>query len=384
MKSAHSFQSTQSNLSTSSSTQSWFANSDSLAAMPTHHTWLKDVTVELMIDQEGFRAIAPAFKLVGFTDVGGGIAHFLPAKRKSQYIFHHAMLDADPVLYRIQVNGEEKRDYLSRQANLSLKIPGVYTVSGTEVLRGGSRSINPSSEPENFLSLADATITPFPSSKSDTRLEWIFTYCVEPRINARGVVVDGERTLRPMSFACSPMLLHASQARKVGLLRLAAKFVQPKLAAQRVAPPAAPQGRVPLAAVENVPRDVAPSSFGWNDKHVRGVSHTSEDSKMEDEARPLIKRVSKQQSMPFVEQRRQTLSQPFIDLPQAPIGMHIIPDGQRIFAPGVSSNSLSAFSSVPKISTPVFNNFFEDLNAFRFGNHRRMGSQQSNTSVQLR
>lgn len=377
IKSTQSFQSVRSSMSASSSACSWFANSDSLAAMPPRFQWLKDITVELMIDQEGFRAVAPAFKLVGFTDVGGGIAHFLPVKRRTLYTFHHAIFDVDPVLYRIQVNGQEKRDHLTRQATLALKIPGVYTVSGTEVLRGGSRlsATPPEPMPENFLSLADVTPTPLNAGKVDTKLEWIFTYCVEPRINARGVVVEGERALRPMSFACSPMLLHPNQARKVGILRLAAKMVQPKLAAQRVAPPAppmTPQHRMPFGAVENVVLDIAPPIFGWNDQHARGGSHTSEDSRAEDEARPLIKRVSKQQILP----------QALVDamVTRVPLDLQIIPDSQRMPAPAISSQSIAARYATSKVDTPVFNDFSEELNVFGYSRHRRTGSKQSNTS----
>lgn len=329
-----------------------------------------------MIDQEGFRSATAAFKLVGFTDVGpGGIAHFLPIRRKISYRFHHAMLDSDPVLYRIQVNGEEKRDYLSRQATLTLKSPGVYTVSGTETLRGSPSAAIVEPIPDNFLSLADATIVP--ATGTESKLEWLFTYCVELRTGARGQVLEGERTFRPMSFACSPMLLHASQGRKVGLFRLAAKLVQPKLAAQRVAPPAPPRG------VENVPVDVRAGGAGdpggpewlglgapWGDTHARGNSHASEDSRPDDEERPLIKHLGRPKAASVGERRRPTFPAQFIDAANPSTSIINVRSQKRRNDPVPQNAVQSRVAPTQKLDAPMFNDLFEELSAFGFIRHR--------------
>ncbi|KAI0066548.1 hypothetical protein BV25DRAFT_1796868, partial [Artomyces pyxidatus] len=93
------------------------------AHLPVSLSWLKSTTVELHIDQEGFRNIRPAFQLVGYTgppSAGGAPsiaqhlscarADFMPAKRQS-FVFHHATLDTPPVLRRVTLNGDESRDY---------------------------------------------------------------------------------------------------------------------------------------------------------------------------------------------------------------------------------------------------------------------------------
>lgn len=379
--SGHSYQSTQSNLSSSSSSRSWYANTDSLAAIPTHLSWLKNTVVELMVDQEGFRTAAAGFKLVGFTNVNGGIAHFLPIKRKAFYTFHHSLLDSDPVLYRIQVNGEEKRDYLTRQATLALKKPGVYTVSGTEALRSSPRVSTPPSEPapDNFLSMTDATITPTIASGvgCDGKLEWLFTYCVEPCTNARGAVLDGERVLRPVSFACSPMLLHESQARKVGLLRLAAKLVQPKLAAQHIPPPAPPtslRARAPLRPVDNIPLDVFPQApLVWNDSHVRAHSQTSAESRTYDDARPLINRDGRLKAASLGEQRPPA-SQQLVDETTQRLEMLVMPDSQWILPGSPTKSSIAPRAPTAKLDMPSFKDFFEELSAFGFVKHKRTDS----------
>jgi hypothetical protein len=70
------------------------------------------------------------------------------------------MVDSEPVLRRLTINGVQDRDYLSREAFLSVKSNGVYTVKGTED-RG--------------------------------RFEWKLEYLVEDRRGSSGAVIQGEK-----------------------------------------------------------------------------------------------------------------------------------------------------------------------------------------------
>ncbi|KAF9651385.1 hypothetical protein BDM02DRAFT_3065985, partial [Thelephora ganbajun] len=85
--------------------------------LPHHLTWLQNITISLCIDQEGFRAIFPTFKLAS-TDPDSamkldvGMAEFMPLKRES-FVFHYSTLDTSPSIRRLSVNGDESRDYLS-------------------------------------------------------------------------------------------------------------------------------------------------------------------------------------------------------------------------------------------------------------------------------
>ncbi|KAJ7170018.1 hypothetical protein C8R46DRAFT_821933, partial [Mycena filopes] len=198
---------------------------------PKHLMWLKNTVVELLVDQEGFRAIHPRFKLVGFpkqargwdSKVDGGLALFRPVQRET-FHFHWAPFDAGlPVIRRLTVNGDESRDFLSRQASLSLKTNGVYTVQGSES----------SHLPPSCLESGD-----FRSASERTKLRWRYEYLVEDRYHESGRILDGEKTLTPISFLCSPYLLHPSQARKMKLMHLVKKsFVTTKLVAEKLEPP---------------------------------------------------------------------------------------------------------------------------------------------------
>lgn len=117
-------------------------------ALPEELLWLKHMVIELWIDQEGFRAVRPCMQLVGYSprtrslhpyesaedagsDVTAGVAEFMPTRRGT-FAFHYATLDSSPTLRMVSIAGDESRDYISRQATLSVKVNGVYTVLGTE------------------------------------------------------------------------------------------------------------------------------------------------------------------------------------------------------------------------------------------------------------
>ncbi|KAH7104888.1 hypothetical protein BKA62DRAFT_754881 [Auriculariales sp. MPI-PUGE-AT-0066] len=166
--------------------------------LPRELLFLTAARVELWIDQEGFRAIRPAFWLVTAT---AQVAEFRTRVRES-FVFHHAALDSPPVLRRLTINGEEGRDYLSRQASLSVKNTGVYTVDGAE---------------------------------DRSRLPWQLKYVVQERLDVAGRPMSGEKTWTPVSFICSPHLFDpaARRGKKVHLLHVMKKTVVPNLVATR-------------------------------------------------------------------------------------------------------------------------------------------------------
>lgn len=209
-----------------------------------HAQWLRDTIVELWIDQEGFRAIRPKFYLASvgqglpldqsqFSSHAGDplyttVAEFLPVNRESHF-FHHATLDRAPTLNRITVNGDESRDFTTRQATLTLKDNGVFYVHGTEDHRieGTARIV---------------------------RLNWRFEYLVASRKpGPRGKVHRGEKIFKTLSFSCTPALLHRSRASKVSVLHIMKKTVCPKILAQKLDLPDLP---VPVpSALANIPTE---------------------------------------------------------------------------------------------------------------------------------
>ncbi|KAF8899022.1 hypothetical protein BD779DRAFT_1666767 [Infundibulicybe gibba] len=190
-----------------------------LEAVPSNLLWLNDILVELLIDQEGFRTVKPAFKFFAYSEsrpANGEPAEMALFKSQTHqnFHFHYAPLDGLPVLRRITVNGEENKDYISRQASLSLKSNGLYSVGGTE---------NLSHNKELTLQGNDVL-----------RLRWTFEYFIDDRKDISGRVVGGEKTLTPLNFTCSPMLLHHLQGRRVNLMHIVKKSVAPNIVAEKV------------------------------------------------------------------------------------------------------------------------------------------------------
>lgn len=245
--------------------------SSSTVDLPAHLHWLQDTYIDLWIDQEGFRAVYPTMKLVGYTKppliistgptngnaaMGGGakftdmkhkavdpnyyaskpdagMAEFMPMKRES-FVFHHATFDSPPLMRRLSVNGDETRDFLSQHANLSLKSGNggvqVYTVNGTESKRAGHSD-------------GDAR------SDGTDKLDWYFEYMVEDKKKPDGgKATNGEKILTPLRFCCAPGLLHSKQGRKVTVMQVWKKSVQPRAVAGRLElpkPPHASDSRSP-------------------------------------------------------------------------------------------------------------------------------------------
>ncbi|OJT08496.1 hypothetical protein TRAPUB_679 [Trametes pubescens] len=191
--------------------------------LPEPLNWLRETCIELWIDQEGFRAIRAQFHLAAYTPAPPlfsspadeptyGLALFRPTRPQQQRaVYHHGALDSAPVLRRLTLAGSEERDYISRQASLTIKANGVYAVCGTEDAPG------PGHAP----------------------LRWRFEYAVDD--------LRGEKALAPLSFACAPGLLHAGHGKRVRLMHVLKKNITPKLSAKRAA------GDDLAAAVQGLP-----------------------------------------------------------------------------------------------------------------------------------
>ncbi|KAF8640675.1 hypothetical protein AX17_000332 [Amanita inopinata Kibby_2008] len=185
--------------------------------------WLESVEVILSIDQEGFRSVNPSFRFVGcFPQALDGeynpiesMARFIPINREN-FHFHYAPFDGLPCLRRVSLNGNETRDYISRQANLGIKSNGIYTVHGTE--------------------LATSAISDdHQQHQTPVALYWQFAYRVDDRrVETSRKIMDGEKNLTPLSFSCSPGLLHPSQGKRVKLMHIVKKSVATKLTAEKL------------------------------------------------------------------------------------------------------------------------------------------------------
>lgn len=231
--------------------------------LPPDLSWLEDVVVQLLIDQEGFRSIFPSFRFARCCrsldrhqpGIIGGVAEFIPLKRQTFY-FHWAPFDSLPLLRRVTVDNRASRDYISRQASLSLKSNGVYTVHGTEPASYFRDESNANQQPG--------------------KLKWKFDYVVDDRRDTVGRIMHGEKSFTPLMFACSPLLLHPFQGKRVKLMQIVKKSVATKLIAEKVEPPLPPFVSS-LPAQENFK---AQDNRAWN-LHRRVQSNALEHRRME-------------------------------------------------------------------------------------------------------
>ncbi|KAJ8523343.1 hypothetical protein ONZ45_g207 [Pleurotus djamor] len=234
--------------------------------------WLKDIVVELLIDQEGFRSVHPVFELSGYStfagslhpdgkDCDGGVAEFMPIQRQS-FNFHYAPFDSPPILRRVTVNRREERDYITRQAILNVKANGVYAVRGIET---NTFSVPYTKEGSEQL-----------YAHVDCKMRWKLEYLVgDRRLEKTGRFMDGEKTLTPLTFSCSPLLLHPNQGKKVKLMHLVRKTVAPKLVAERLELPRRLQGPAGTKPGYTAPAAQAPGPEMSNGAaHRRAYSQT--------------------------------------------------------------------------------------------------------------
>ncbi|KAI0639846.1 hypothetical protein C8Q77DRAFT_89424 [Trametes polyzona] len=198
--------------------------------LPTVLGWLRDTSIELWIDQEGFRAIRPKFRLAAYaappaegcpepthpSSLAHTLTHGLAVfclSRPTRGVYHHGALDSAPVLRRLTLAGNEDKDYISRHASLTVKANGIYAVCGTEHFEEG--------------------LPPFPAHAHGPALQlrWRFEYAVDDLSGA--TAGNGDKAFVPLSFACSPGLLHPSHGKPIKLMHVLKKNIAPKLSAKR-------------------------------------------------------------------------------------------------------------------------------------------------------
>lgn len=209
-------------------------SSSSYVHDPPFLSWLENMRLELWIDQEGFRLVRPVFKLSTYTspadDRGSdslhslvyGSAEFKPMEHQP-FLFHNASLEPPPTLRKLTMASDDSRDFMSRQASLCIKSNGVYSVFGTESFDRGPPS--PLSHSMSFLG----------SHHEPYKLNWRFEYMVEDSyVESTGRARPGGKTLTPISFSCSPGLLHPTNGKKVKLMQVFKKGLVPKLASAKV------------------------------------------------------------------------------------------------------------------------------------------------------
>ena len=242
-------------------------------ALPDELSWLQCMEIELWFDQEGFRAARSCMQLIGYSprtrslypyepardvesNVTAGVAEFMPTKRET-FAYHYSTLDSSPTLRMISVAGDESRDYISKQAALSVKTNGVYTVLGTET-------------PIASVPTNDA----HGLRLHNVRLRWKFDYLVSDRkVDGTGKTLPGEKTLTPLTFSCSPYLFHPLQGKKAGLMYIMKKNLVPKLGSRKVEPPPYSPSRAILPRTPRLPstgREVATHARCHSDALVKG------------------------------------------------------------------------------------------------------------------
>lgn len=276
--------------------------------LPEALNWLRDTCIELWIDQEGFRAIRAQFHLGAYTPAPPlfssptdeptyGLAIFLPS-RPQRAVYHHGALDSAPVLRRLTLAGTEERDYISRQASLTIKANGVYAVCGTEDAPG------PGHAP----------------------LRWRFEYAVDD--------LRGEKALTPLSFACAPGLLHAGHGKRVRLMHVLRKNIAPKLSAKRAAgDDSALQGLPELARIpQGAPR--AQSQGRSLHRRTRSSDPSSAPAWPQGQGPPRKARPASVCAASALPQPSASASSPGIDVRQRPRG--------HAHAHSVASSQLSA------------------------------------------
>ncbi|PIL31537.1 hypothetical protein GSI_06239 [Ganoderma sinense ZZ0214-1] len=179
-----------------------------------------------------------------------GIALFRPVRRETS-IYHHGILDTLPTLRRLTLADREDKDYISRQASLTIKENGMYVVTGLEAVDD-----HPPSNPGSGLSQAATNFLHLgPDHTEPSKLRWRFEYVVEDRKSDSGRIMAGEKIFTPLSFSCSPRLLHPSHGKRIRLMQVLLKNMSPKLTSSKLTTIPAPynETRRPVGLVGSEP-----------------------------------------------------------------------------------------------------------------------------------
>ncbi|KAG8771675.1 hypothetical protein FRC12_003475 [Ceratobasidium sp. 428] len=219
-------------------------------------------------------ASAPELKPVEILE-SWGMAEFTMTKRQG-WNFHHGVVEGEPKLRRLTINGVEDVDYLSRQASLSVRSNGVYTVNGSE---------------------------------DHGRFPWKFEYLVEDRRGPTGAIIQGEKTLTPLTFSCAPEMLIPEQGKKVGLLRVMKKSVIPKISASKMDPVLVPTAPVtPSRSTSSTEEHAKGKTFETLAKIVRPSSHSKSRSPIPRHASGPLRRVPQRTAVDAEDGHRRAAS----------------------------------------------------------------------------
>ncbi|PPQ79418.1 hypothetical protein CVT25_002689 [Psilocybe cyanescens] len=260
--------------------------SHKLSLRHNEHNWLRDVALQFLVDQEGFRAAHPLFRFTGVARIRPTqnskaslivMAQFRPVTRQA-FHFHYAPFESPPILRRVTVNFDETHDYLSKQALLTLKNNGVYVLHGHEMSQ------------------------PTPEGES-LKLYWQFEYLIDDRrVETSGRIMEGEKIMTPLTFSCVPALLLPGQGKRNSIMHVFKKGVAPKLVAERLQPPGISTTPKKTTTDPQVAETVAPvanffssKAHAWN-IHKRGQSHGIHTTNTQKHAQPNFPSVYEQES----------------------------------------------------------------------------------------
>ncbi|CAL1694091.1 unnamed protein product [Somion occarium] len=297
-----------------------------VSRLPQALSWLQDVDLEFWIDQE-YRILPDrnytrsTMTLMGYTAsehtmfIGEpdpllhAIAEFKPAIRQSFTFHYHSALDSLPLLKRIVTLGDDPKDCISRQAFLSLKTNGVYFVSGTEVY-----DLTPS------VSQRRSRLQQKPT-KEQPKLAWRFEYLVNDFRDANNEIVPEQKSVTPLSFTCSPGLLHTSHGKKNNrMFDLLRKSLLPKITSEKLQAPKPPRYVLGLARTGSQDRPTTSSPAAKPSQGIFRNAVLPGHGKMQSQVREHASKHKRYHSTSagIVIQGRQEYR-----APQAPLGMGI-------------------------------------------------------------
>ncbi|KAK7686745.1 hypothetical protein QCA50_010345 [Cerrena zonata] len=216
--------------------------------LPEALSWLQYLDLEFWIDQE-YRILhdkkhtRSTMRLMGYTApnpsipknevdlVTDALAEFKPAIRHSFTFYNHATIDCSPILKRVAILNDDPKECISRQGLISLRGNGVYSISGTETY-----DLSPSISPHGRLHCSK------PIKDHHPKLKWRFEYLVTDSRDANNDIVPEQKNVTPLSFTCSPGLLHPSHGKKSkGMFDLFRQSLLPKIASEKIHPPKPPR-----------------------------------------------------------------------------------------------------------------------------------------------
>lgn len=247
--------------------------------LPEALSWLQYLDLEFWIDQE-YRILPDkkhtrsTMRLMGYTAPDSSIpvnqvdlmtdalAEFKPAIRKTFAFHNHPTADYLPILKRAVILNDDPKDCVSRQALITLRTNGVYSISGTETY-----DLTPSTAGHFGLPV---------SKDPHPKLKWRFEYLVTDHRDANNDIVPDLKSMTPLSFTCSPGLLHPLHGKKYrGMFDLFRQSLLPKITSERVHAPTPPKDAIKpygqLSQARHVPSNPVVSTRKTSPGIVRNI-----------------------------------------------------------------------------------------------------------------